>query len=170
MLTKAQHCTWTENHELTANVVDADDLLYICHFSSDKTRWKKFCLRSALLSNMPDDVQVEMHNISSKFKFKPSIFPKRTFNKYMSGMRCFEALSRLGKHCQRTQSHHCRPARSTAHSNSTLSNRALMAFTFQGHSKGTRAWQNIIQSLWSKILFIKFRKMLGRYHSTNPEE
>ena len=76
----------------------------------------------------------------------------------------------LEMHCRRTQSHRCRPARSTAHSNSTLSNRALMAFTFQGHSKGTRAWQNIIQSLWSKILFIKFRKMLGRYHSTNPEE
>ena len=67
-----------------------------------------------------------------------------------------------------------KPPLSSCKVNSTfklnLSNRALMAFTFQGHSKGTRAWQNIIQSLWSKILFIKFRKMLGRYHSTNPEE
>ena len=34
--TKAQHCTWTQNHELTAHVVDADALLYMCHFSSEK--------------------------------------------------------------------------------------------------------------------------------------
>ena len=40
-LTKAQHCTWTENHELTAHVVDADALLYMCHFSSEKCSHKK---------------------------------------------------------------------------------------------------------------------------------
>ena len=34
--TKAQHCTWRQNHELTANVVDADVLLHVCHFSSEK--------------------------------------------------------------------------------------------------------------------------------------
>ena len=32
----------------------------------------------------------------------------------MSGMQCSGALGRLGRHCRRTQSHHSRPARSTA--------------------------------------------------------
>ena len=48
------------------------------------TRWKKFCLRSALSLNMPVDVQVEIQNILSKFR--PSMHCK-AFNKYMSGMR-----------------------------------------------------------------------------------
>ena len=40
-LTKAQHCTWTENRELTANLVDADALLYMCHFSSETCSTKQ---------------------------------------------------------------------------------------------------------------------------------
>ena len=75
-----------------------------------KTRWKKFCLRSAPSSNMPDDVQVGIQKIVSKFR--PSMHYK-AFNEYMSGMQCSGALGRLGRHCRRTQSHHCRPARST---------------------------------------------------------
>ena len=41
-----------QNHELTANVVDADALLYICHFSSEKCS-QKIRLRSAPSSNNP---------------------------------------------------------------------------------------------------------------------
>ena len=39
--TKAQHCTRTENHELTAYFVDADALLYMCHFSYEKCSTKQ---------------------------------------------------------------------------------------------------------------------------------
>ena len=78
-----------------------------------KTRWKKVCLRSALFSNMPDDDHVEIHHILSNFKSRPSMHLKAC-NKYMSGMQCSGALGRLGRHCRRTQSHHCHPAGSTA--------------------------------------------------------
>ena len=104
--------------------------------------------RSAPSSNMPDDVQVEIHNILPKFKLRPSKH-KKTFNKYMSGMRCFEALGQLGKHCQRAQSHRCRPARSTAETFklNPFQPCATGIYLPKGHSKGTRAWQNDIQSL-----------------------
>ena len=93
----------------------------------------------------------------------------------MSSAQCLKAQGQSGKRCRQNS----KPplvvlqGQQPRHPTSTLSNRVLSGMYSpkgiakeQGHSKGTRAWQKHPTKSLVKILSIKLKKMLGRYHST----
>ena len=123
------------NHELAAQIAAIFALLNLCHFSSEKcshNKMKEIRLRSAPFLNMPDNVQVEIHHISSKFKFRPSIVSKKH-----STNTCRECnvlghwVDWEGIADELKATIPVLQGQQQGHSNPTLSNRVLVAFTFQ---------------------------------------
>ena len=106
----------TQKHELTAHVVDADALLYMCYFSSEKCACNKmkeilFGVRTSFRSSM----------FCMSWHIRHAVFQCKTVRYARSPDCCaFKSVLRrpypwLETHCRRSQSHHhCRPARATA--------------------------------------------------------
>ena len=116
--TKAQHCTWRRNHELTAHVVDAEALQDMCHFSFEKC---------------------------SCNKMKEILFEVSTFFKSSTSPTAPVILKGLPTNSKPTFP-------SCKVNSQEIQTQPLLALRYwhlrsKGRSKGTRAWQNIIQSL-----------------------
>jgi hypothetical protein len=146
--TKAQHCTWTENHELTANVVDADALLYMCHFSSEKCShkmkeipfgvsafFKYACRRSSWDTKHTIQIQTK-HALQS-------------IQQIHVGNAMFWGTGSIGKALPTSSKP---PLPSCKVNSRDIRTQPFPTVCYwhlltKGHSKGTRAWQKIIQSL-----------------------
>ena len=112
--TKAQHCT-TQNHELTAHLTKTVALLYMCHFPSEKCARDKM---KEILFEVSTSFKSSMFCMS--WRICHAVFQRKTV-RYARSPNCFAFKSVLLRpypwlemHYQRNQSHHCRPARSTA--------------------------------------------------------
>ena len=89
----------------------------------------------------------------------------------MSSAQCLKAQGQSGKRCRRTQSHHSRPARSTARTLklnpfqpcATRIDVLMGIAKEQGHGKTS-------YKVFSLNPLYQIEEMLGRHHSTNPEE
>ena len=132
--TKAQHCTWTENHEFTANVVDADALLYILSFlvwkmlpqDERNSGWGQRFFQICLTTITP------RYTTSSNFKSGPSIFSKKHSTntcRECDVLRQWVDWESIANELKATAV--VLQGQQPRHSNSTLSNRALLPFAYQ---------------------------------------
>ena len=175
--TKAQHCTWTQNHELTAHVVDADALLYMCHFSSEKCSHNK-------MKEIPFEVCTffkyawrrsswdTQHLIQIQIQTKHAL---KSVQQIHVGNAIFWGTGSIGKGLPTSSKP---PLSSCKVSNQDIQIQpllalcywlVLLAFTYQRAQQRNKGMAENIQSLssktspWMKVIFCKYR-------STNPEE
>ena len=171
--TKAQHCTWTENHEFTANVVDADALLYILSFlvwkmlpqDERNSGWGQRFFQICLTTITP------RYTTSSNFKSGPSIFSKKHSTntcRECDVLRQWVDWESIADELKATIP--ILQGQQQGHWNSTLSNRVQVACTHQRAQQRNKGMAKHHTKSLVYILSIKLRKMLGKYHSTNPEQ
>ena len=148
--TKAQHCTWTRNHELTAHVVDTDALLYMCHFSSEKCSHNKM---KEILFEVCTFFKSSMFCMS--WHIIHAVFQSKTVG-YAHSPNSLALSSQFSSVLILDLKHIADEVKATTvvlqgqqprHSNSTLSNRALLPFAYQWAQQRNKAWQKIIQRL-----------------------
>ena len=175
--TKAQHCTWTQNHELTAHVVDADAPLYMCHFSSEICSHNK-------MKEIPFEVCTFFkyawrrsswdtpHLIQIQFQTKHAL---KSVQQIHVGNAIFWGTGSIGKGLPTSSKP---PLSSCKVSNQDIQIQpllalcywlVLLAFTYQRAQQRNKGMAENIQSLssktspWMEVISCKYR-------STNPEE